>query len=193
MNGFAEPAQDFFRVPAQRLAPKLIGCLLRRETGRGVLSGVVVETEAYTRDDPASHSFRGRTDRNGPMFRGGGYAYVYLVYGIHHCFNVTSGPPGSGEAVLVRAVRPLEGLEMMMRNRGTDKPEDLCRGPGRLCSAFGIDRRHSGVSLESGKLRILVPEADEALDIAATGRIGIRKGTELELRFCLRDSKWVSG
>lgn len=192
LEEYVPAEQEFFLRTAPLLAPRLIGCLLQRNTDSGPVSGVIVETEAYTRDDPASHSFGGRTGRNWPMFRGGGLAYVYLIYGVHNCFNVTSGPPGSGEAVLVRAVRPLQGLEMMRRNRGIREDRNLCSGPGKLCRAFGIDRGHNGTSLLEGEIRLLVPRREEPLDVTAGRRVGISRGRELNRRFTLRDSPWLS-
>jgi DNA-3-methyladenine glycosylase len=165
---------------------------LRKKAGGGFISGVIVETEAYTEDDPASHSFGGRTERNHPMFERGGLVYVYLIYGVHNCFNVTSGIPGRGEAVLIRAVKPLEGLELMIGNRGTEEPEDLCSGPGKLCRSFGIDRRHNGISLLDGEIQLLVPIADEKLEVSVTKRIGITKAANLPRRFTLKGSRWVS-
>lgn len=126
------------------------------------------------------------------MFERGGLAYVYLIYGVHNCFNVTSGIPGRGEAVLIRAVNPFEGIELMVENRGTEEPENLCSGPGKLCQAFGIDRRHNGISLLDGEIQVLVPIADEKLKISVTKRIGITKATNLRRRFSLRGSRWVS-
>jgi DNA-3-methyladenine glycosylase len=126
------------------------------------------------------------------MFERGGLVYVYLVYGVHNCFNVTSGRPGRGEAVLIRAVKPFEGIELMVANRGTEKPEDLCSGPGKLCRAFGIDRRYNGISLVDGEIHLLVPVTDEKLKISVTKRIGITKAAGLRRRFALRGSRWVS-
>lgn len=192
LKEYVSPGEDFFLRTAPILAPSLIGCMLRRETGSGPVAGVIVETEAYTRDDPASHSYSGKSGRNWPMFRGGGLAYVYLIYGVHNCFNVTSGPPGSGEAVLVRAVRPMEGVDLMRRNRGVQGLMALCSGPGKLCRAFGIDRRHNGASLLEGEIRLLVPAMEEVLDVAAGRRVGISRARELRRRFTLRDSPWLS-
>lgn len=126
------------------------------------------------------------------MFERGGLAYVYLIYGVHNCFNVTSGIPGRGEAVLIRAVNPFEGIELMIENRGTEEPEYLCSGPGKLCQAFGIDRRHNGISLLDGEIQVLVPIADEKLKISVTKRIGITKAANLRRRFARRGSRWVS-
>lgn len=158
----------------------------------GLLSGVISETEAYMENDPASHAFAGRTERNWPMFEKGGVAYVYLIYGMHNCFNVTSGKKGCGEAVLIRAVRPVEGVELMMKNRMVQRKVDSCNGPGKLCQAFAIDRRLNGVSLTSGELQIQIPCFKQEFEIARTRRIGITKAAELPRRFLIRNSEWVS-
>jgi len=190
---FIEPPAGFFSRNAEVLAPVLIGCLLKRVDERGSISGLIVETEAYTQDDPASHSFRGITDRNRVMFERGGLAYVYLIYGIHNCFNVTSGNPGNGEAVLIRAVEPLQGIEIMISNRRSGTRENLCRGPGRLCQAFGITGKDNGVSLTDGDIRILIPATGGTPDIITTARIGITKAAWMKRRYSLRGSRWVSG
>lgn len=126
------------------------------------------------------------------MFERGGLVYVYLIYGVHNCFNVTSGIPGRGEAVLIRAVKPFEGIELMVGNRGTEEPEDLCSGPGKLCQAFGIDKRDNGISLVDGEIQLLVPIADEKLKISVTKRIGITKAASLRRRFVISGSRWTS-
>ncbi len=127
------------------------------------------------------------------MFESGGLAYVYLIYGVHSCFNVTSGISGRGEAVLIRAAVPLEGIELMIASRRTEKPEDLCSGPGKLCQAFGIDRRHNGISLFNGEIQVLVPDGCGRPDITVTKRIGITRAADLKRRFSIRGSRWVSG
>jgi len=127
------------------------------------------------------------------MFERGGLAYVYLIYGVHNCFNVTSGIPGIGEAVLIRAVEPLEGIELMKTNRGTQNTEELCNGPGKLCQAFEIDRRHNGSSLIDGNIRLQVPVIPvERSNIRVTGRIGIKRGVDRQRRFVLSGSRWIS-
>jgi len=183
--------REFFELPTVELARALIGCILVHETRAGRVAGRIVETEAYLGgDDPASHSFRGRTPRTAAMFGPPGCAYVYLVYGMHWCFNVVSAPEGVGEAVLVRALEPLEGLEHMRRRRGVPNDRELCRGPGRLTQALGITRAHDGAQLWRGELRI---EEGETPGRIVTGpRVGIRLAAQRPLRFSVADSRWVS-
>lgn len=135
---------------APAVAPLLLGKILRHD---GV-SGRITEVEAYTPDDPASHSFRGATARNAAMFGPPGTLYVYLVYGMHHCANVATGPVGHGAAVLIRSLDPLTGIGTMRRRRRGREP--LASGPGRLCQALGIDRRYDGTSLvDDGPIELL--------------------------------------
>ncbi len=192
LDRFERPHDDFFGFTATELAPRLLGCRLERRADGSTLSGIIVETEAYTRDDPASHSFRGRTKRNWPMFLGGGYAYVYLIYGIHNCFNVTSGHPDSGEAVLVRAMQPVDGIDLMKQNRGSNKVMDLCSGPGKLCQAMGIELRHSGMLLNKGELILSVPVPPGGEEMDVTCRIGVNRGDHLMRRYIIRGSPWLS-
>jgi DNA-3-methyladenine glycosylase len=154
--------------------------------------GRIVETEAYDETDPASHCYGGRTERTRVMFGPGGYAYVYRSYGIHWCFNITAGRDGFGAAVLVRAVEPLEGRELMVRRRGSGPTDrDLSRGPGRLTRAMGIDRSHYGVDLISGPLRVTWGRA--ARRVVATPRVGITRAVEEPWRFVVAGNRYVSG
>ena len=170
----------------------MIGLLLVRKTPQGVTSGRIVETEAYLHDDPASHSFRGPTKRNASMFLGPFHAYVYQIYGTSFCVNVSSGPAGTGEAVLIRALEPVEGVELMARRRGVEVVRDLCRGPGRLCAAMGIDRALDGTDLLRGD-ELWFAEGSAAGGIGRSRRIGITKAAEHPLRFYEAGSPFVSG
>jgi len=192
LQNFRKPATGFFRRGAKILAPDLIGCLLRKKTDDGFISGIIVETEAYTQDDPASHSFRGRSARNSPMFEMGGLAYVYLIYGVHNCFNITSGMPGNGEAVLIRALQPIDGIDLMIRNRGTQELRDLCSGPGKLCQALQIDRQCNGISLRNSDIQLFVPNSGRSSEVSVTRRIGITLAADLERRYILTGSKYIS-
>jgi DNA-3-methyladenine glycosylase len=178
------------------VARALIGCTLLHETAEGRTAGRIVETEAYLRSgDPACHAARGETKRCRSMFGLPGTAYVYLIYGVHHCLNVVTAPKGVGEAVLIRALEPLEGLELMERRRGTPVEKNLCSGPGKLVQALGITLEQDGVDFRRGGLSLWSPGGSKApadLPIAAGPRIGIREGAELPLRFCLEGSRWLS-
>ncbi|MFO1009804.1 MAG: DNA-3-methyladenine glycosylase [Planctomycetota bacterium] len=182
----------FFARDAPTVARELLGCVLLHRTPYGVLSGRVVETEAYLASgDPASHSFRGPTSRNASMFERGGIAYVYRIYGMHHCFNVVTGNVDEGAAVLVRALEPLAGLEVLRRRRGVEDVRALCSGPAKLVQALAIGPEHDGVDLVHGALG-LWSDGAEIDDVQTTTRIGITKGAELPLRFLVQGSPYVS-
>ena len=157
------------------------------------IAGRIVETEAYTQDDPASHSHRGPTARNATMFEQAGSLYVYFTYGMHFCLNAVTGEPGEGSAVLIRALEPLEGLETMARNRARTDPHVFCSGPARLCQAMGVTASDDGVDLvrdDSFSVEAGSPVAET--DVVATERIGIRRAVELPRRYVVRTSEWVS-
>lgn len=168
------------------LARALLGATLLVD---GV-GGIVVETEAYDADDPASHSFGGRTDRNAAMFGPAGRAYVYRSYGIHWCFNVTCGPVDHGAAVLIRALQPTLGVDRMKERRGLDELKLLCAGPGRLCQALGITRVHDGLDVEAPPFALHWP--DRVPTIVAGPRIGITKAADRPWRFAIAGSPWLS-
>src|SRR5882757_6559240 len=134
-------------IDTARLARFLIGKMLRRVLAAGVVSGRIVETEAYGIGDPAGHAYRGMTPRNRSLFLERGRAYVYLAYGISFMLNVSSETPGIGAGVLIRAIEPTLGIGIMQQNRGTSRVRDLTRGPGRLCAALAIDRSLDGIDL----------------------------------------------
>ncbi|MDR0320015.1 MAG: DNA-3-methyladenine glycosylase [Treponema sp.] len=178
--------KKFFNQPTFDLAQSLLGkCLVF-----GGLRGIIVETEAYLKDDPGCHASRGLTIRNAPMFGPAGQTYVYLIYGMYHCLNIVGGKKGEGEAVLIRALEPVDGIALMQRKRKTKKIENLCNGPGKLTQAFGITRKHNNLSLLEGPLYVynskLKPE------IVRTTRIGLSVGKELELRFFIKGNGFVS-
>lgn len=176
----------FFRQDVHTVARGLIGATF---LVHGV-GGVVVETEAYAPEDPASHSYRGRTMRNAAMFGPPGQLYVYRSYGIHWCANVVCGDEGMGAAVLLRALEPVRGIEEMRARRGLDDLTLLCAGPGRLCQALGIAREHDGLALGRRPFELRLPTS--LPEIIAGPRVGITRATELPWRYALRGSRFVS-
>jgi DNA-3-methyladenine glycosylase len=186
--------RPFFARPSPEVAPDLIGRVLVRRLPTGALLAVrLVETEAYQEDDPASHSYRGRTARTEVMFGRPGHLYVYFTYGMHFCMNVVTGGDGEGSAVLLRAAEPIEGLGQMRALRGVDDPRLLCSGPGRLCQALGVTRADNGTDLVRGGAMWLLEGARVAPDdVQVTTRVGIRNGVERPWRFLRRDDPFVS-
>jgi DNA-3-methyladenine glycosylase len=180
-------------VQTVKLARFLIGKTLVHDLSGGRLVGRIVETEAYVTGDAASHSFRGITKRNRPLFLERGHAYVYFVYGNHFMLNVAGQREGIGEGVLLRAVEPLEGIAQMERFRGTERLLDLARGPGRLAEAFGVDRQLDGVNLCGDSVLWLGAAVRRTGRIGVSVRIGITKEAERLLRFYERGSPFVSG
>jgi DNA-3-methyladenine glycosylase len=180
-------------VDTSALAQYLIGKLLVRDLPEGVLSGRIVETEAYVIGDAAGHAYGGMTPRNRSLFLERGHAYVYLSYGISWMLNVSSEAEGIGAGVLIRALEPLEGVAIMGHNRGIERLHDLARGPGRLAQALRIDRSLDGLDLcEEGPLW-LAHDDHKPGEIGQSIRIGISREAERVLRFYLRGSPFVSG
>ena len=175
------------------LARFLIGKTLVHDSAEGLLSGRIVETEAYPPGDASGHAFIGLTQRNRSLFLDRGYAYVYLGYGVWYLLNVSSESHGVGAGVLLRAVEPLDGIELMQRRRGTTRLRDLARGPGRLAAAFGIDRKFDGMDL-CGKGPLWLGAAVRPTGrIGASPRIGISREVKRRLRFYERGNPHVSG
>ncbi|BCW99504.1 MAG: hypothetical protein KatS3mg024_2331 [Armatimonadota bacterium] len=186
------PGEDLWKQDALQAAQALLGAVLVRDLEGRLLAGRIVETEAYLQDDPASHSFRGRTARNAAMFGPAGRAYVYFTYGNHFCLNIVTGPEGRGEAVLVRALEPLTGLDVMSRLRGRSAPRELLSGPGKICKALAITRELDGHPLDLPPLRLLVDGWDPG-EIVSTVRVGIRQGADRPWRFYpSRSRQWIS-
>jgi DNA-3-methyladenine glycosylase len=175
------------------LAARLIGKILVRETPEGLVSGRIVETEAYPVGDPAGHAYRGMTARNRSLFLSRGHAYVYFIYGKSFMLNVASEKTGVGAGVLIRALEPMEGIPIMTRNRGVQDPGQLMRGPGRLAAALQIDRGLDGADLcRAGPLSLASDDGPQA-ELGRSVRIGISRGAKLLLRFYVRGSRFVSG
>lgn len=180
------PAINFL-APSHEVARQLIGATF---TLNGV-GGVIVETEAYDRDDPASHSFVGLTKRNAAMFGPPGRAYVYRSYGIHWCLNFVCGAEGHGAGVLIRAIEPTIGLDVMCRRRGNiEDVRLLCSGPGRVGQALAITPEYSGMPIDQPPFQLLVPA--HAPHIICGPRIGISKAIDVPWRFGLAASRFLS-
>ena len=186
--------RPFYRRPSLEVAPDLLGRTLVRVLPDGTrLAGRVVEVEAYREDDPASHSFRGRTARTEVMFGAPGHLYVYFTYGMHFCMNVVTGGEGEGSAVLLRAAEPLEGLDRMAAHRGLEDPRLLCSGPGRLCQAFAVGRPQNGADVVRGaEVRIEAGIPAGAEQVLAGPRVGIRVAADRPWRFVVAGSRFVS-
>ena len=178
--------RSFFGRSVHEVAPDLIGATL---LFNGV-GGVIVEVEAYHHTDPAAHSFRGPTPRNGVMFGPPGFTYVYRSYGIHWCVNFVCEKEGSASAVLIRALQPTHGIAAMRRRRGLHDERSLCSGPGKLTEALGITNAHNGLALDAPP--IAVHARIGKVDVATGIRIGITKAVELPWRYGLKGSKFLS-
>jgi DNA-3-methyladenine glycosylase len=190
--------QAFYSQNTVAVARALLGCYLAHLEGEQVTVGRIVETEAYLTGDPASHAFHGKTKRAAVMFGPPGYAYVYLIYGLHTCLNVVTGPEGRGEAVLFRALEPVQGVATMQARRKTSRPTLLCSGPARLTQAFAITLALNGCPLFQGDYQLWsadsfpsVPPVEDSA-IVQTTRIGISKAVDLPLRFYVKNNPFVS-
>jgi DNA-3-methyladenine glycosylase len=184
----------FYARGTVTVARSLLGKYLVRVRGKAKLVCRIVEVEAYKgRDDPASHAFRGMTPRNMPMFGQPGHTYVYFTYGNHYCLNVTTQPAGKPAAVLIRAVEPLEGIEMMRQLRSGVTDLQLTNGPGKLTKALDIDKSLNQIDLtRTGPLFIAKPSHEEPIIICRSSRIGISLGKERLWRFYIRSNPYVS-
>ena len=179
----------FFDRSVHEVAPALVGCELRV----GETAGVIVETEAYDAGDPACHAYVGRTARNEVLFGPPGRAYVYLSYGIHSLLNAVAEPDGSAAAVLIRALEPTAGIELMRRRRGRDRIEDLCSGPGKLTEALAVGLELNGAELSRPPFELRAPAGEwKAVEVVAAERIGITKAVELPWRHCAAGNRFVS-
>jgi DNA-3-methyladenine glycosylase len=176
-----------------KLARYLVGKILVHDHPSGRTAGRIVETEAYVVGDAAAHAFRGETPRNRSLFLERGHAYVYFVYGCWYALNVSGESAGIGAGVLLRALEPIEGIELMQRRRGTQKLLDLARGPGRLAMAMGVDQSLDGVDLCGAGALWLGSDRRPAAPLGESVRIGITREVHRKLRFFERDNAFVSG
>ena len=191
--------RNFYTRNVIKVAKELLGKVLVKKEGKQILSGLIVETEAYDGAvDEAAHTFIGKTKRNEIMFNKGGYFYVYFTYGNHFCCNVVTGKKNHGTAVLIRAVEPLMGIKLMAKNRFdkiviTEKEKiNLTNGPGKVCKAFNINRDYYGLDLTGNRVFILDNPKIKNKDIIVTKRIGIKKSVDLPWRFYIKDNPFVS-
>ncbi|MCE6987867.1 DNA-3-methyladenine glycosylase [Dyadobacter sp. CY323] len=199
------PASFFQQYDTKTLAQKLLGCELVHDSPDGATSGIIVETEAYLQDDPACHAYNKRTTRTEPMYGPPGTIYIYLIYGMYECFNIVSNREDVGEAVLIRALQPTSGTELMEQRRllipgkverlSVNKKvslKDLCRGPGKLVRAMGINRaQHNSLHLSNSPVYITPPVVSD-FEIVTTTRIGINVGTDLQYRYYIKNNLFVS-
>jgi DNA-3-methyladenine glycosylase len=177
---------DLFARSVHEVAPELIGATLLVD---GV-GGRIVEVEAYDREDPASHGYRGRTARNASMFGPPGHAYVYRSYGIHWCLNLVCEDVGVANAILLRALEPTHGLDAMGGRRGVEDPRLLCSGPGRVCQALGVTGEHDGLPLDRPPFELL--ERDRPVEVLTGPRIGITRAADLLWRYTESGSRFLS-
>ena len=171
-------------------ARSLLGWELIHDSPEGTTSGYIVETEAYDMDDPASHAFGGPRKRNAAMFEAAGTVYVYFTYGVHFCMNIVTGQKGHGQGVLIRALEPLEGLELMKQRRGIADIAQLTNGPAKLAKAMGIGMEHGGSSLGVGP--ICLEPGIEVQETVQTTRVGISKAIDQPWRFYVAHNTYVS-
>ena len=181
--------RGFYERPVVEVARDLVGCVVSHDG----CSGVIVETEAYHDSEPACHAFVGLTARTQTLFGPPGHAYVYRSYGIHALLNAVSEPEGVGAAVLIRALEPVAGVDLMRSRRGLERAESLCSGPGKLTQALGISLAHNGCDLARGPVVISSrPRAWREVPVAVDRRIGITRAVELPWRFCAAGSRFLS-
>ncbi len=180
----------FYERPTTEVARELVGKILVH----GPTAGMIVETEAYLGgEDLAAHSARGVTERTKVIFGPPGHAYVYFIYGMYECLNIVAEPAGEPGCVLIRALEPVAGIEIMQRRRpAARKPEDLASGPGKLTLAMGITRAHYGADLTRGALVVRAPAEPRKVEIEVTPRIGIRECADWPLRFLMKGNRFVS-
>jgi DNA-3-methyladenine glycosylase len=176
----------FFDRSVHDVARDLIGCTV----AHGETAGVIVETESYHADDEACHAYVGLTPRNEVLFGPPAHAYVYLSYGIHSLLNFVAEPEGDAAAVLIRALEPVAGIDVMRERRRVERVEELCSGPGKLTQALGVGLDLNGVSLTNGPIEVL--ERDMDLEVVTAPRVGITKAADLPWRFCAAGSRFVS-
>jgi DNA-3-methyladenine glycosylase len=186
--------RDFYNRETELVSRELLGAILECRTDEGIASGIIVETEAYVGEhDAACHAAAGRTKRTEPLYGPPGNAYVYFIYGMHWCINAVTRAEGLPSAVLIRALEPLDGIELMRRRRPKARNDrELTNGPGKLCAALGIDRRMNGLPLQHYPLVIREGRIISDRDVLVTPRIGITQAADWPLRYLVRGNHFVS-
>ncbi len=191
--------RNFYSKELLVVARQILGKIFVKKNGGKILSGRIVEVEAYNGTiDRAAHTYIGQTKRNKVMFNEGGYLYVYLSYGVHYCCNIVTGKEGYGTAVLIRALEPVDGINDMVKNRfGKKLPDDkdifnLTNGPGKVCKSFGINLKHSGIDLTGDKSYLIDSPLRKNEEVGVSRRIGISKSIELPWRFFIKDNPYIS-
>ncbi len=189
--------REFYQRDAVTVARDLLGLTLVHETKEGITKGIIVETEAYMGlKDPAAHSYKSSpSGRTNVQYGEGGYAYIYLIYGMYYCLNIVTNEVNIPEVVLLRALEPAEGIELMKKRRGTDKILNLCSGPGKLCSAMGITKDNYGMDLCRNQLYLEKAANYKKNKIVASKRINIDYAGEAKdylWRFTMKDNKYIS-
>jgi len=188
----ARLGRPFFKGDTVEVAKRLLGCTLVRVADGRRIAGRIVEVEAYRgSEDPASHAYRGMTNRNKVMFGEPGHAYVYFTMGMHWCLNVTTEEPGKAGAVLVRALEPVEGIDLMAKRRRGRRLDELVSGPAKLTKALGIDGRMNGEDLATSP-RLYLERGPKVKELGVSSRVGVSSGTEREWRFFVRGNEFVS-
>lgn len=184
---------------AVTVAKDLLGKIFAYNSPEGLMAARIVEAEAYIGEkDEAAHSFKGISERNNVMFKEGGLLYVYFIYGVHYCCNVVTGAEGKGDACLLRAMEPVDGIPLFARNRYgketvTEREKmNLLNGPGKICRAFNIDKKLNGIDLTGNTLYILDGEKLNKNEIACAKRIGISKSKDLLWRYYVKNSSYIS-
>jgi DNA-3-methyladenine glycosylase len=192
-------SKSFYCRDLLTVAKELLGKVLVKKNLENLLAVKIVEVEAYDGEiDKAAHSYGGKTKRNKVMFNEGGYFYVYLTYGVHHCCNIVTGVEDKGTAVLIRAVEPLKGLDVMIKNRfGRKLINDkeiinLTSGPGKVCKALGINKNHSSIDLTGDKIFLFDQPKVRASEIGISKRIGITRSTNYPWRFYIKENQFLS-
>jgi DNA-3-methyladenine glycosylase len=187
--------RDFYDRETEIVAREMLGAIIECRSADGTASGMIVETEAYVGEhDPACHAAVGRTKRTAPLYGRPGLSYVYFIYGVHWCFNAVTREEGLPSAVLVRAVEPIDGIDLMRSRRGPKvQGVNLTNGPGKLCEALGIDGSMNDLSLQKYPLVVRAGESVSDEEVAVGSRIGITKAADWPLRYVIRGNQWVSG